>query len=211
MCLTLFGCISIITSKNFLISSLTFGLTLYILYEMFSMFYKPQLNPFISLSYMFLKKMSFKECMIYICFQLIGSFIGSLLIALFMGSFSYLGSNEISDLLLINYNFASASIVAILIECLITFIFILSLLILSNNKNSNFYLSLIYFVLILIGAPFTATSIDFARSLSTSLLQTLSDNYNALSQLYIFFIGPLIGSVLAVFAFKFLNRVYTYE
>ncbi|MCI5745556.1 MAG: aquaporin [Erysipelotrichaceae bacterium] len=200
-----------ITSKNILISSLTFGLTLYILYEMFSMFYKPQLNPFISLSYMFLKKMSFKESMIYICFQLIGSFIGSLFIALFMGSFSYLGSNEISDLLLINYNFASASIVAIIIESLLTFIFILSLLILSNNKNSNFYLSLIYFVLILIGAPFTATSIDFARSLSTSLLQTLSDNYNALSQLYIFFIGPLIGSVLAVFAFKSLNKVYAYE
>lgn len=197
--LVLFGCgAASIASGNILLISLSFGLTLMLLLTIFK---KGQFNPAISFAMLLNKKINLKEFIIYVLMQILGGLIGSLLVALFVGSFNNLGANYVSNLLVDNYQNANL-IAALLIETILSMIFVMSILLTSNNKDSAYLGGISLTICHLIGISLTGTSLNPARSLGPAILTCFASNYTPISQIWIFIIGPIVGAILGYLIYK---------
>ena len=58
----------------------------------------------------------------------------------------------------------------------------------------------------LIGINLTGTSVNPARSLAPATIMAIVGDTKAISQVWVFIVAPFVGSVLAAFAYKFLNK-----
>ena len=94
---------------------------------------------------------------------------------------------------------------AIIVEIILTFIFIYTILgVTSDEKKSNvsgIVIGLTLTFVHLFGITLTGTSVNPARSLAPALIQ----GGTALSQVWVFIVAPLVGSALAAVVFKYLN------
>lgn len=153
------------------------------------------INPAVSVAMRLTGKMETKEMIFYIISQVIGAFLGSLTLGLCLGSFKHLGANGYEGLLP-NGNEVTIWI-AMAIEIILTFVFIMSILgVTSKEENGKISGIVIGFTLVLvhlIGIPFTGTSVNPARSLAPAILQ----GGDALIQVWLFIVAPIIGSLLA--------------
>lgn len=92
---------------------------------------------------------------------------------------------------------ASSVWIALLVECILTFIFITAILGVASKKENTavtgIVIGLTLTLVHLLGIAFTGTSVNPARSLGPALLQ----GGKALSQVWVFIVAPLVGSALA--------------
>ena len=158
------------------------------------------INPAVSLAMLICKKMSLKECACYIIAQVLGALGGSAVLGSVLGSFETLGANGYGSLL---PNGNEVTIwVALLTEVVLTFFFVLAILgVTSKKENSSIAGIVIGLTLVLvhlIGIGITGTSVNPARSLAPALLQ----GGEALSQVWVFIVAPLVGSILAAIFHK---------
>ena len=58
----------------------------------------------------------------------------------------------------------------------------------------------------LIGINLTGTSVNPARSLAPATIMAIVGDTKAIAQVWVFIVAPFVGSVLAAFAYKFLNK-----
>ena len=58
----------------------------------------------------------------------------------------------------------------------------------------------------LLGIRLTGTSVNPARSLGPALLQMIGGDFTAISQIWIFIVGPLAGAALAALVYRFLSK-----
>ena len=94
---------------------------------------------------------------------------------------------------------------AFLIEVILTFVFVIAVLMATTKFNSSviagvtigFALTTVH----LLGIPFTGTSVNPARSFGPALFA----GGDALEQLWLFIVAPLIGGAIAAVVFVFLN------
>lgn len=150
-------------------------------------------NPAVSFA-MFLKgDLSAKDLGGYVVSQIIGAFAATAVIAAIIGKESGLGANTLYE------NSAGASI---LIEMILTFIFVLAILgVTSKKEYSNVAGLVIGFTLTLVhllGIGLTGTSVNPARSLAPAVM---SGN---MTGLWVFIVAPLVGAGLAAYCAKFL-------
>ena len=94
--------------------------------------------------------------------------------------------------------------VAFLVEVILTFVFVLVVLSVTSKKEFGAIAGLVIggtltFVHIL-GIPFTGTSVNPARSIGPALFV----GGDALSQVWLFIVAPLVGGVVAALVYKFL-------
>jgi aquaporin Z len=93
----------------------------------------------------------------------------------------------------------------IIIEMFLTFILVYLVLAASQRKNLQPFLGLIIGLslvgLILMGGPITGASLNPARSIIPALLE----GGEALQQVWVYLIGPMLGSFLAVIFYRFLK------
>ena len=138
--------------------------------------------------------MTAKECFNYIISQVIGAFIGSLLLAVLLGGFSALGANGLVG--------NTTIWAALIVEVILTFIFTTTILGVTDKKENGHVTGIVIgltLVLVhLFGLPFTGTSVNPARSLAPAVLQGGA----ALSNVWIFIIAPIIGAILAGLFYK---------
>ena len=91
---------------------------------------------------------------------------------------------------------------AIVVEVVLTFVFVMTILgVTSSKKTSHMAGIVIGFTLTLvhiIGVPLTGTSVNPARSLAPAIFA----GGDALAQVWVFIIAPLIGAALAAIVFK---------
>ncbi len=216
MFLVLFGCgVAAITTaaNNFsiLLTSLAFGFALLVMIYAFDHISGCHLNPAVSLAMLLNKKISIKEFIFYLIAQIMGAMVGSLEVAMFKGSFTSLGANQVSNFLIDNYDKASAMIIGLVVEIILTCGFVLVVLFVSNRKNDNTNglvigasLALTHFL----GINLTGTSVNPARSLAPAIFECFGERFTSIKQIWIFIIGPLIGAVLAYFIYRFfVNKV----
>ena len=155
------------------------------------------INPAVSLAMLVSKKMSLKDFVGYVVFQVLGGIAAAGLLKL-VGSMcdpviTGLGTNGYGEASFVGLNMWGALIVEIVLTC----IFLIAILGVTSKEEYSGFAGLVIggtltFVHI-IGIPLTGTSVNPARSLGPAIFA----GGTALSQVWVFIIGPLVGAVFA--------------
>ena len=166
-------------------------------------------NPAVSLALFIRHKLSCLELVAYIVAQIIGGFIGCILLALCRrGRFKLMSANSITDYL-IHFDGegkknAWCYISALIFEILGTFVLIM--FILASCERDNYLgpnLGLAFSATILalsgIGGNISGCSLNPARSFAPAVIEAIvkGGNKDPIKQIWIYIVGPLVGSILA--------------
>lgn len=157
------------------------------------------INPAVSIALTVSGKMEIKECIKYVISQIIGAFIGSLLLATCLKGFDKLGAN--------GYDGTQVTVwIALLVEVVLTFIFTTTILGVTDKKentpNNGIVIGLTLTLVHLFGIPFTGTSVNPARSIAPAILQ----GGDSLKQVWVFIVAPITGAILAGLFYKFVLK-----
>ena len=177
------------------------------------------LNPAVSFGVWANGRMSFKEMLVYWAAQIIGGIIaGALLLVVWkaagLGNTGVFASNGYGDAFLkacggpeTGYLSVSAG-GAFLIEALLTFVFLMVILGITDSRHENgkfggLAIGLTLTLIHLISIPLTNTSVNPARSLGVALFSNSPiKEWSACGQLWLFIVAPLVGACLAGLAYK---------
>lgn len=166
------------------------------------------INPAVSISMLAAGKISARDAIAYIVAQCVGAIIGAAtLYGIATGNASYslavngLGQNGFDTASPAGYSMASAFIA----EVVLTFIFLLVIFGSTSEKAPKGFAGIsigLSLVLIhLVGIPVTGTSVNPARSLGPAVIV----GGTALNQLWLFWLAPVIGGLLATVVYKILD------
>lgn len=199
MVLTLVACgVAAITGGELVPTSLAFGLVIVAMAYSIENVSGCHINPAVSLGFVVAGKMELKEFAKYVVAQVLGALVGSGLLSICLGSTHSLGANGFGAA----GQLATNSGIAILVEVLLTFIFVTTILGVTDKKEnssvSGIVIGLTLVLVHLIGISFTGTSVNPARSLGPAIIQ----GGEALKQVWVFIIAPLVGSIFAGLFFK---------
>ena len=149
------------------------------------------LNPAVTISMLLTGKMSLITSLIYIFAQIIGSLIAVFLL------YNYVWLNLDTGMGLHSISPEISLIDGLLIEIIITFILVITILLtIQNNKDiAPLTISLVVFICGIVAMPLTGASMNPARSLAPALLSGEWINH------WIYWGGPIIGSVIATFIY----------
>lgn len=158
------------------------------------------INPAITLGVWLSKRISGKDAAMYMLFQVIGAIIGSALLFLATSQTELIGTGA---------NMVQPGITplgGLIAEIIFTFVFVLVVLGTTDSEKGagNFAglaigLSLILVHLVCI--RYTGTSVNPARSIGPALFE----GGEALSQLWIFIVGPFLGAALSAAVWKLIG------
>lgn len=207
--LVLFGCGSAAIAGGTLGTlgiALAFGLSIVAMAYVIGDVSGCHINPAVTLAMFLSKKISFKECAFYMIAQVLGAILGIGLLYVIMKSAGMeivsLGQNGFGEASAVGINMIGA----ILVEVILTFVFIFTILgVTSNEKMSSvtgIVIGLTLAFVHIMGIPLTGTSVNPARSLAPALFL----GGEALKQVWVFIVAPFIGSALAALTFKFLGK-----
>jgi aquaporin Z len=166
------------------------------------------INPAVSISMLAAGKISVKDTVAYIAAQCVGAIIGAaVLYWIATGNPTY--SLDLNGLGQNGYDLASPSgfsmASAFVAEVILTFIFLLVIHGSTSEKAPKGFAGIsigLSLVLIhLVGIPVTGTSVNPARSLGPAIIV----GGTALNQLWLFWIAPIIGGLLAAAVWKILQ------
>ena len=153
------------------------------------------INPAVSIAMLVSGKMSVADFFGYIIAQFAGATLGALALRGLLGPDSGLGTNGLYD---------GKIVASLLIEIVLTFIFVIAILgVTSKIENSSvagIVIGLSLTLVHILGIHFTGTSVNPARSFGPAIFV----GGEALSSLWVFIVGPLVGGVLAALCYKFL-------
>ena len=166
------------------------------------------INPAISVSMLVAGKISAKDTVAYILAQCVGAIIGAgLLYVVAIGNPSY--SLSLNGLGQNGYGLASPAgfslTSAFVAEVLLTFIFLLVIHGSTSEKAPKGFagisIGLSLVLILLVGIPVTGGSVNPARSLGPAVIV----GGVALEQLWLFWVAPIIGAILAAVVWKALK------
>jgi aquaporin Z len=217
MVLVLMGCGSaVIAGKNFaglggngnVGIALAFGLAVLVMVYAIGGISGCHINPAISISMLAAGKLSVKDTAGYVIFQCIGAVIGAgLLYWIAIGNPTYslvnngLGQNGYGIASPAGYSMTAAFIA----EVVLTFIFLLVIFGATSEKAPKGFagiaIGLSLTLIHLVGIPITGTSVNPARSLGPAIIV----GGTALGQLWLFWVAPIIGGLLAAAVWKILK------
>ena len=208
--LVLFGCgTAALTGGSIIPTSMAFGLAIIAMAYAIGNVSGCHVNPAVSLAMLINKKMTLVEFCFYVVAQILGALAGAGILFGLMHTSSLLdvaelglGANGFDKNSLANVNMIGALIT----EVILTFVFVYTILGVTSDKKKSSVAGIVIgltltFVHIL-GIPLTGTSVNPARSLAPAIILT----GEALNQVWVFIVGPLVGSAIAAFVFKFLNK-----
>ena len=162
------------------------------------------INPAISLGVFLSGRMSAKDCLMYVVFQFLGGLIGAALLFLLVSSSDSsfatagagLGANGLQD----GISVAGGLLAEIIFTCVFVLV-VVGATSKTNGATNNFAGLAIGLSLILVHLAcirYTGTSVNPARSFGPAVFaQFAGGPVAALSNLWIFIVGPLAGGALA--------------
>lgn len=161
------------------------------------------INPAITLGVFLSGRMSAKDCGMYIIFQVIGAFIGSAILYLLTsstegGAIAGTGANDLQQ--------GVTALGGLLAEIFFTCVFVLVVLGTTDSKKgagnlAGLAIGLSLILVHLVCIRYTGTSVNPARSIAPAIFQ----GGTALSNLWIFIIGPFIGGGVAALIWKMIG------
>lgn len=158
-------------------------------------------NPAVSLAVFMSGNLTAKEFGGYVGAQVLGALAGSSVLAFVNANSETLegyGANGYGELSAVGLNLPGAFVV----EVVLTFIFVLAILGVTSSKATShmggIVIGLTLTLVHIIGIPLTGTSVNPARSLAPAIFA----GGDALSQVWLFILAPLVGAAIAALVFK---------
>ncbi|MFJ9314771.1 MIP/aquaporin family protein [Pimelobacter simplex] len=193
------GCgAAVTTDADIAATGLAFGIAIVIMAYSFGRISGGHFNPAVSVGAALAGRISWRETGLYSAAQVVGGLVGGLVLAitLLAGDIGWefgdpLGSNGFGG-----FGFALGG--ALLVEIVLTFIFLTVILSVTDERNDTvafaplaigLALAAIHFVAI----PLTGTSVNPARSIGVAFFS----GSDAIQDLWLFIVAPLIGGALA--------------
>lgn len=210
MVLVLLGCGSAVfnggvgTTAQVLTVAFAFGLSVVAMAYAIGGISGCHINPAITLGCLISGRMNAKDASMYMIFQVIGAVIGSAIIYLLVSGHvvdpngTFTGAN--------GYGVSTSTLTAFLAEAIFTFIFVLVVLGVTDNKKGNstmagLAIGLALVLIHIVCIPITGTSVNPARSIGPALFQ----GGQALAQLWLFIVAPFVGAACSAIVWKYLG------
>ncbi|MEI2702743.1 MAG: MIP family channel protein [Baekduia sp.] len=181
--------------------ALAFGLVLLVLAYAFGPISGAHVNPAVTLGMVLAKRQEPREAGGYVLAQLAGGIAGGAMLKLFVSSFDV--ADKTGGLGTNGYDNGAINMGgAFVLEALLTAAFVMVILLVTEKVAAvgfaGLAIGLALTVVHLVGVPLTGTSVNPARSLGPALFE----GGKALDQVWLFLVAPLVGSVLAVGAWR---------
>lgn len=206
--LVLFGCGSAAIAGGTLGTlgiALAFGLSIVAMAYVIGDISGCHINPAVSFAMLLCKKMSGKDFIAYVVAQILGAIAASAILLWIVNmtklggvTATGLGQNGFGDASAVGLSMTGALIV----EIILTFVFVMTILgVTSNGKTSHLgglVIGLTLAFVHIMGIPLTGTSVNPARSIGPAIFA----GGQALPQVWVFIVAPLIGAALAAFVWK---------
>ncbi len=188
------GCV--FPEAGYVATALAFGLVIVAMAYSIGNVSGCHINPAVSIAMLVSGKLSVKDFIAYVVAQFAGAIAGAGILAYLMGSTAALGQNGLYD---------GDIVKSLVVEVILTFIFVIAILgVTSKTENAGvagIVIGLSLTLVHLLGIYFTGTSVNPARSFGPALLV----GGEALANVWVFIVAPLVGGVLAALAYKFLD------
>ena len=205
--LVLFGTgIAVVSGGDLVATSLAFGLAIVAEAYVIGDISGCHVNPAVSLAMLISKKMSKKDFAYYVLAQILGAIAGTTILFLILSSTNLgtisLGANYYGEMSANNISLVAALIT----EIILTMVFVFTILgVTSDDKYASvagIVIGLTLAFVHLIGIPLTGTSVNPARSIAPALFV----GGDAIKQLWVFIVAPLIGGAGAAYLFSYLKE-----
>ncbi len=187
------GCSTVDPNVAYLLTALAFGLVIVAMAYSIGNVSGCHINPAVSIAMLVSGKMSVKDFVGYIVAQCAGAIAGAALLGYFLGFDCGFGANGL-------YN--GDVLKSLAIEVVLTFVFVLAILGVTskveNSKVAGIVIGLTLTLVHIFGIHFTGTSVNPARSLGPAIFA----GGDALSNVWVFIVAPLVGGVLAALVYK---------
>lgn len=214
--LVFFACgVAALTKGDLVPTALAFGLVIVAMAYSVGRISGCHINPAVSLGCLLAKRMTLKEFFVYIGSQILGGFLGGLA----MFGFAKMAGLELAgDACNLAVNFGQDGLnvgmvfSSLLVEIVLTFIFVYVILNVTEEnsgagKKAGLIIGLTLTLVHLVGIKLTGTSVNPARSLATALVALIfNGTTDAIAQVWMFIVGPLLGGALAALVFKLLHK-----
>lgn len=207
--------VAALTGGSLVATALAFGLVIVAMAYSIGRISGCHINPAVSLACLLTKRMSLKDFIGYVIAQILGGALGGILI---------FGIAKMANLALwgdacnyvVNYGAEGVTfgtiMASLLAEIVLTCIFVYVILNVTSekagtSKKAGLIIGLTLTLVHLVGIGLTGTSVNPARSLATAIASGIfNSSATALGQVWIFFVGPLVGALLAALLFKLLHK-----
>ena len=204
--LVLVGCgTAVVSNGNLVATALAVGLSVMAMAYSVGSVSGGHFNPAITLGMLIDKRIKGIEALKYMLAQVLGALAGSVIL------YAILSGSILSDAGLGANGYGSASTLgigvfaALVVELVLTFIFVYTAMCVSKDKDfkgAGLIIGLTLTLVHLIGINLTGTSVNPARSLAPAILLMGT----AIKQVWVFIVGPFLGSCLAGFMYIALNK-----
>lgn len=205
--LVLFGCgtavivqCSAMNMAGYICTSFAFGFIIMALASTIGRVSGCHVNPAVSLAMFLDRRISAIEFIGYVISQFAGAVLGAYALKYFTGPYNSLGVNAL---------YAGSFFKTALFEIILTFVFVLVILCVTDkkagesiNKHAGLYIGLTLVLVHLFGIGFDGTSVNPARSFGPALAKGIE----TLADVPAFIAGPMIGSVLAWLFYRLVIR-----
>lgn len=189
--------------------SLAFGVSVLVMCYAIGGITGCHINPAITIAMLVAKKIDSKDALVYILAQFIGATLASFLLMTIqkgmpdftMGEWA-LGANGWGTGYQNGYSLPSAIITEVVLTFLFLFVIFTATSKFGNSAMAGLAIGLTLTLIHLFAIPITGTSVNPARSFGPAIFA----GGIALQQLWLFFVGPVIGASLAAFAWKALSN-----
>ena len=160
------------------------------------------INPAVSLGMFFCGRMGLKDCGMYMLSQVIGAFLAAAALACVTSTVvgDPLSSSTLTGANVCHFGVTNGLIVEVRLTAIFVFV-VLGATSKTNGATNNFAglaiglaLTLIY----LVGIKFTGSSVNPARSIGPAIFE----GGKALSDLWVFIIGPFVGGAIAALVWR---------
>ena len=205
----LVGC-DAVNGGGYILTALAFGLTIVAMAYSIGNVSGCHINPAVSLAMVIRGDLSVKDFIGYVIAQCAGALIGAGLLSLIfkLGGVSDmtggLGSNGLAGV-------GGNALAGLLVEIVLTYIFVTAILGVTSKKANHgsfagLVIGLTLVVVHILGIGLTGTSVNPARSFGPALVAAISGNAEPMKALWVFIVGPFIGSALAACVYKALEK-----
>jgi aquaporin Z len=164
------------------------------------------INPAVTIGVLVAGRMTSKDALGYVISQLIGATLGAGVLYLIARGIPGwvlpewgLGANGWGEGYLGGYNTTSAFVAETVFTCLFLFVILAVTSKFGNSTMAGLAIGVTLMLIHLVVIPITGTSVNPARSFGPAIFA----GGNALSQLWLFFVAPILGAILAAVLWKY--------
>lgn len=190
------GCQTNVSDTSYALTALAFGLVIVAMAYSIGNISGCHINPAVSIAMLVSKKMSVTDFCGYVVAQCLGGIAGAGILGFMLGSDCGYGANGL---------YAGDVTKSLVIEVILTFVFVLTILGVTSKPDfsrvAGLVIGLTLTLVHIFGIFFTGTSVNPARSLASAVFA----GGDALANVWVFIVAPLVGGILAALVWCFLD------